>query len=117
MKNSFSKPEIKKLVNKSKKLGINQDLSERIYTSRLLGLRKDLVLHGGGNTSVKSFSKDTDGEVHEVIYVKGSGSDLATIEAKDFPAVKLKPLDKLTKVLPKVDPDLVHRRLYGRVNR
>ena len=107
MKNNFSKNQIKNLVSKYKQLGINKDLAERIYTSRLLGLKKDLVLHGGGNTSVKALAKDTDGEVHEVIYVKGSGSDLATIEAKDFPAVKLKPLYKLTKKKFITDDEMV----------
>ena len=77
-------------------------LAERVYSSRLLGANPDLVLHGGGNTSVKGTWKDIFGNEIETLYVKGSGSDLATIEQKDFVAVrmdsmlKLASLDKLS---------------------
>ncbi len=107
MRNNFSKNRIKSLVNKLKKLGVIKELAERIYTSRLLGLNKDLVLHGGGNTSVKSKARDIDGEIHDIMYIKGSGSDLSTIEAKDFPAVKLKPLHKLTEKKFVTDEEMV----------
>jgi len=56
------------------------DLALRVYTSRLLGSDPALVLHGGGNTSVKSTVTDVLGEAVEVLYIKGSGWDLATIE-------------------------------------
>ena len=92
MKNLFSNKELKRLVANYKKIGVSKDLAERIYTSRLLGSNNNLVLHGGGNTSVKSTSKDIDGYTHEVIYVKGSGSDLSNIGPEGFPAVKIKPL-------------------------
>jgi len=54
-------------------------LAERVYSSRLLGANADLVLHGGGNTSVKGTWKDIYGEEVETLYVKGSGSDLISI--------------------------------------
>ena len=56
-------------------------LALRVYTSRLLGQEPDLVLHGGGNTSVKARVTNFFGDPEEVLYVKGSGWDLATIEA------------------------------------
>ena len=53
----------------------------RVYSSRLIGQDPNLVLHGGGNTSVKAPFVDIFGDTHEAIYIKGSGWDLATIEA------------------------------------
>jgi rhamnose utilization protein RhaD (predicted bifunctional aldolase and dehydrogenase) len=61
-------------------------LAMRVYTSRLLGASQDLVLHGGGNTSVK---------IDDLLYVKGSGWDLATIEKEGFPAVNLDVLKQM----------------------
>ena len=58
----------------------HSDLAMRVYTSRLLGRNTDLVLHGGGNTSVKSSITDIFGEEEEILFVKGSGWDLKTIE-------------------------------------
>ena len=56
------------------------DLGLRVYTSRLLGQDPSLVLHGGGNTSVKIREKNLVGEEEDILYVKGSGWDLATIK-------------------------------------
>jgi rhamnose utilization protein RhaD (predicted bifunctional aldolase and dehydrogenase) len=64
-------------------------LGARVYTSRLLGRDKSLVLHGGGNTSVKLREKNLFGEAEEVLYVKGSGWDLETIEPAGFTPVAL----------------------------
>jgi len=64
----------------------------RVYTTRLLGRNSELVLHGGGNTSVKTNIKDIDGKKYEVLCVKGSGWDMAEIEPEGLPAVKLQPL-------------------------
>ena len=75
--------------------GVNEDLALRVYTTRLLGRDPLLVLHGGGNTSVKTRAKDDLGQEHEVIAVKGSGWDMADIEPQGMPAVKLEPLRKL----------------------
>jgi len=71
------------------------DLAERVYSSRLLGANPDLVLHGGGNTSVKGDWQDIFGEQVATLFVKGSGSDLATIEQKDFVPVRLDAVLKL----------------------
>ncbi len=66
------------------------DLARRVYTSRLLGGDHAMVMHGGGNTSVKVIEA---GE--EILYVKGSGSDLGLVEAKDFAPVRLAPIRRL----------------------
>ncbi|HWO10272.1 MAG TPA: bifunctional aldolase/short-chain dehydrogenase, partial [Polyangiaceae bacterium] len=68
------------------------DLADRVYTSRLLGQDPSLVLHGGGNTSVKSRAQEVDGEAVEVLWVKGSGWDLGQIEPKGFSQCRLAPL-------------------------
>jgi rhamnose utilization protein RhaD (predicted bifunctional aldolase and dehydrogenase)/NAD(P)-dependent dehydrogenase (short-subunit alcohol dehydrogenase family) len=68
------------------------DLADRVYTSRLLGQDPTLVLHGGGNTSVKSRSADVDGRVIDVLWVKGSGWDLGNIEPQGFAQCRLEPL-------------------------
>ncbi|HEU5176656.1 MAG TPA: class II aldolase/adducin family protein, partial [Burkholderiales bacterium] len=70
-------------------------LGPRVYTSRLLGRDKSLVLHGGGNTSVKLREKDVFGLERDVLYVKGSGSDLETISAAGFAPLPLAYLQKL----------------------
>ncbi len=75
--------------------GVSEDLALRVYTTRLLGRDPLLVLHGGGNTSVKTRAVDDLGHEHEVIAVKGSGWDMADIEPQGLPAVKLEPLRKL----------------------
>jgi rhamnose utilization protein RhaD (predicted bifunctional aldolase and dehydrogenase)/NAD(P)-dependent dehydrogenase (short-subunit alcohol dehydrogenase family) len=67
-------------------------LQLRVYSSRLLGQEPDLVLHGGGNTSVKVTGKNIFGEAEEILYVKGSGWDLASIEAEGFAPVRLEVL-------------------------
>lgn len=72
-----------------------EDLALRVYTSRLLGGEPTLVLHGGGNTSVKTTARELTGEVVEVLYVKGSGRDLADIGPMGFPACRLEPLRQL----------------------
>ena len=68
------------------------DLSDRVYTSRLLGRDAALVLHGGGNTSVKSRAREVDGKAVDVLWVKGSGWDLGSIEPQGFSQCRLDPL-------------------------
>src|SRR5580704_18262774 len=80
-------------VDRYKDLG--RDVALRVYTTRLLGQDPRLVLHGGGNTSVKTIVSDLNGEETEVLCVKGSGWDMGTIEPAGLPAVRLKPLSKL----------------------
>ena len=90
----------------AKKIGKNL-LHQRVYTSRLLGREEDLVLHGGGNTSVKIKEKNIFGETEEILYVKGSGWDLATIEAPGFAPVKLDALKNLVELDKLSDMDMV----------
>jgi len=82
-------------------------LALRVYTSRLLGQEPDLVLHGGGNTSVKAPVTDVYGETEEILYVKGSGWDLATIQAAGFAAVRLEALLKMARLETLGDSDMV----------
>src|SRR5438105_1452689 len=74
---------------------IAPDLALRVYSARLLGREPELVLHGGGNTSVKTLMLDLFGEEVEVICIKGSGADLSTIEPAQFPSVRLDLMRKL----------------------
>jgi rhamnose utilization protein RhaD (predicted bifunctional aldolase and dehydrogenase)/NAD(P)-dependent dehydrogenase (short-subunit alcohol dehydrogenase family) len=74
---------------------VGRDLALRVYTSHLLGGDPRLVLHGGGNTSVKTLLPDLSGAPVEVLCVKGSGWDMAAIEPEGLPAVRLAPLKKL----------------------
>src|SRR5438309_11230526 len=75
--------------------GFAQDLALRVYTTRLLGQDPRLVLHGGGNTSVKTRVVDLNGDPVDVLCVKGSGWDMGAIEPAGLPAVRLAPLLKL----------------------
>jgi rhamnose utilization protein RhaD (predicted bifunctional aldolase and dehydrogenase)/NAD(P)-dependent dehydrogenase (short-subunit alcohol dehydrogenase family) len=75
--------------------GVPPDVALRIYTTRLLGREPKLVLHGGGNTSVKTRMPDLLGDQTEVLCVKGSGWDMGTIEPAGLPAVRLAPLHRL----------------------
>src|SRR5262245_1895422 len=84
-----------------------EDLALRVYTSRLLGSDPALVLHGGGNTSVKSTARDLYGDAVEVLYVKGSGWDLATIEPAGFPACRLEPLRRACTLERMSDEEMV----------
>src|ERR1700722_11539883 len=77
------------------KAGVGRDLALRVYTSRLLGRDPALVLHGGGNTSLKTRVPDLLGDETEVLCVKGSGWDMAEIEPAGLPAVRLEPLRRL----------------------
>ena len=82
-------------------------LAMRVYSSRLIGREAALVLHGGGNTSVKAPFTDVFGEVSEVLFVKGSGWDLATIEGPGFAPVRLTVLKKMAQLSALSDPDMV----------
>ena len=84
------------------------DLALRVYTSRLLGRDKSLVLHGGGNTSVKIEEKNAFGEVEELLYVKGSGWDLEKIEAAGFSPVRLAHVKRLAQLASLPDPQMVN---------
>jgi rhamnose utilization protein RhaD (predicted bifunctional aldolase and dehydrogenase)/NAD(P)-dependent dehydrogenase (short-subunit alcohol dehydrogenase family) len=95
MLSRWSDADARKTVDVLCALGVSEALALRIYTTRLLGSDPELVLHGGGNTSLKTEMADLFGETHAVLRVKGSGRDMATIDPEGFPAVKLAPLRKL----------------------
>ena len=84
------------------------DLGLRVYTSRLLGRDPSLVLHGGGNTSVKVREKNILGEEETILYVKGSGWDLETIEEAGFSPVRLLHLLELAKLPSLSDTEMVN---------
>ena len=83
-------------------------LGPRVYSSRLLGRERSLVLHGGGNTSVKLREKNLFGEEEEVLYVKGSGWDLETIEPAGFTPVALGYVRRLAALPQLPDPQMVN---------
>src|SRR5207237_2853061 len=78
-----------------------------VYSSRLLGRDDALVLHGGGNTSVKLREKNVVGDDEEILYVKGSGWDLETIEVNGFAPVRMAHLLKLAQLETLSDPEMV----------
>lgn len=82
------------------------DLELRCYSSRLLGADSNLVLHGGGNTSVKLLETDITGEVQELLYVKGSGWDLASIAPAGFAPLRLGRLLKLAQLEQMTDTQM-----------
>ncbi|MDH4229553.1 MAG: bifunctional aldolase/short-chain dehydrogenase [Nitrospirota bacterium] len=92
------------------------DLPLRVYTSRLLGLDPALVLHGGGNTSVKSTMTDILGKSIDVLYIKGSGWDLETIEEAGFPAVRMDHLLRLRYLKTLSDADMVNTQKTHMMN-
>ncbi|KQR69966.1 bifunctional aldolase/short-chain dehydrogenase [Rhizobium sp. Leaf341] len=113
MKSRWSDTEFKSVVDAYVAKGINRDLAIRTYTTRLLGQDPELVLHGGGNTSVKTVFTDMDGTEVEVLCVKGSGWDMGTIEPQGLPAVRLAPLKAMVAFETLSDDDMVmlQRRL------
>ncbi|HEY8091663.1 MAG TPA: bifunctional aldolase/short-chain dehydrogenase, partial [Polyangiaceae bacterium] len=86
----------------------SEALAMRTYTARLVGSDQSLVLHGGGNTSVKAQARTATGETIDVLHIKGSGWDLATIEPPGHPAVRLEPLRKLRALPSMTDEAMVN---------
>jgi rhamnose utilization protein RhaD (predicted bifunctional aldolase and dehydrogenase)/NAD(P)-dependent dehydrogenase (short-subunit alcohol dehydrogenase family) len=84
------------------------DLEQRVYSSRLLGQDATLVLHGGGNTSVKVKVRNVLGQEEEILYVKGSGWDLETIQVEGLAPVRMAHLLRLAKVDALSDPQMVN---------
>jgi rhamnose utilization protein RhaD (predicted bifunctional aldolase and dehydrogenase) len=103
---------MKNLWNKSEAAKLNGNLLKlRVYTSQLLGREPDLVLHGGGNTSVKISEANLFGEPEELLYVKGSGWDLATIKEEGFAPVRMKVLLQMAQLAHLTDGNMVkHQR-------
>lgn len=108
MKSLWSDEDARACVAHYAAQGINEDLALRTYTSRLLGSVPWLVMHGGGNTSVKTQLPDLFGEMVDVLCIKGSGRDLAVIEPDGHPAVRRAPLDRLRSLPAMSDEDMVN---------
>jgi len=87
--------------------GVTRDVALRVYTTRLLGQDPRLVLHGGGNTSVKTVVPDLAGAETQVLCVKGTGWDMGTMEPAGMPAVRLAPLLKLRERAAVADEEMV----------
>jgi rhamnose utilization protein RhaD (predicted bifunctional aldolase and dehydrogenase)/NAD(P)-dependent dehydrogenase (short-subunit alcohol dehydrogenase family) len=104
----WSDREANALIARCAEKGIARDLALRIYTTRLLGRDSRLVLHGGGNSSVKTRARDTLGEEIEALCIKGSGWDMGTIEPAGLPAVRLEPLRRLRRLERLSDEEMVN---------
>jgi rhamnose utilization protein RhaD (predicted bifunctional aldolase and dehydrogenase)/NAD(P)-dependent dehydrogenase (short-subunit alcohol dehydrogenase family) len=89
MQSRFVTADAEAMVSRYCDAGVSRDLALRVYTTRLLGADPRLVLHGGGNTSVKTRMPDLMGRDVDVLCVKGSGADMAIIEPAGLPAVRL----------------------------
>src|SRR6195256_6611759 len=113
MQSGWSDKDAREFIARYAPKGVNADLAVRTYTTRLLGSDPKMVLHGGGNTSVKTIVKDQLGEDVEVICIKGSGWDMGVIEPAGLPAVRLAPLRKLRKLDKLSDEDMVN---FQRIN-
>jgi rhamnose utilization protein RhaD (predicted bifunctional aldolase and dehydrogenase)/NAD(P)-dependent dehydrogenase (short-subunit alcohol dehydrogenase family) len=99
---------VQSLWNEPEAAGYTTAIGLRVYTSRLLGRDATLVLHGGGNTSVKIRARNLLGEEEEILHVKGSGWDLETIEAAGFAPVRMAHLLKLARLEALTDPQMVN---------
>lgn len=95
---------------------LSDPLALRAYTSRLFGAEPSLVQHGGGNTSVKASRTNLFGENEDILYVKGSGWDLATIEPQGFAPVKLDLLLKMARLEKLTDTDMVREQKAAMIN-
>ncbi len=100
---------MKSLWSDEEAASLRGPLGPRVYSSRLLGRDKSLVLHGGGNTSVKLREKNLFGEDEEVLYVKGSGRDLETIGPEGFAPLALDPLRRLATLPALGDGELANQ--------
>ena len=108
MKNKWNDADAKAAIEKYK--DVSEDVALRVYTSRLIGADPALVLHGGGNTSVKSSAVNKVNEEVEVLYVKGSGWDLDTLEPQGLPGVLLDHLQKLRNLDRLSDEEMVNEQ-------
>ena len=108
MKNDWNNIEANNYIKKYKQKNISKDLALRIYTTQLLGKNNKLVLHGGGNTSLKTTTNNIFNERINIMHVKGSGWDMGSIDSPGLPAVELEPLLKTKKLSKLNDFDMVN---------
>ncbi len=107
MKSAWVDRDAEAAVAHGAKSGLDRDFALRLYTTRLLGREPKLVLHGGGNTSLKTRAHDLLGAEVEVLHIKASGADMAAIEPAGLPAVRLAPLRQLRALDAIADENLV----------
>ena len=107
MKSEWVDRDAEAMVADGAQSGIGRDLALRVYTTRLLGRDPKLVLHGGGNTSLKTRMRDVFGEEVDVLRVKATGADMATLGPAGLPAVRLFPMRRLREFDAIGDEDLV----------
>ncbi|CAN0037199.1 unnamed protein product [Discosporangium mesarthrocarpum] len=108
MKSRWSDKAARAAIKSYAKQNVGEDLALRVYTTQLLGNDPRLVIHGGGNTSVKTRLTDTAGEAVDVLCVKGSGWDMGDIEPPGLPAVRLDAIRKLRSLKKLSDEDMVN---------
>ncbi|MDC0342613.1 bifunctional aldolase/short-chain dehydrogenase [Alphaproteobacteria bacterium] len=108
MKSLWNDKTAQQYVRDYKKKKINKDLALRIYTTHLLGRNPKLVLHGGGNSSVKSVGKNLYKKDVNLIYVKGSGWDMSNLNELGMPGLELNPLLETIKLYELNDNDMVN---------
>jgi rhamnose utilization protein RhaD (predicted bifunctional aldolase and dehydrogenase)/NAD(P)-dependent dehydrogenase (short-subunit alcohol dehydrogenase family) len=106
MQSRFVARDAQAMVTRYAAEGVPEDVALRVYTTRLLGQDPALVLHGGGNTSVKTRVPDLFGEMTEVLCVKGTGADMAAVDPAGLPAVRLETLRRLRTFDTIADEDL-----------
>ena len=87
MKNEWKESIAKKYIKEYQLKKVGKDLALRIYSTHLLGNNPELVLHGGGNTSVKSIKKNLFGKENDVLFVKGSGWDMSNLNERGLPCL------------------------------
>jgi len=114
MKSLFDPKESREFI--AKYPTIPPELALRLYTSRLIGKDPHLVLHGGGNTSLKLRVQNIVGEDQDVLYVKGSGVDLATIEPRGFVGLELNALRKLESLPSLADEEMENQLQIHKVS-
>ena len=108
IRNQWSDAVAKEWCDAASQTPADQALALRVYTSRHIGMDPDLVMHGGGNTSVKVRRENLFGDMEDVLHVKGSGWDLEVIEAAGLPGVRLEPLKRLRTPDALSDEDMVN---------
>jgi rhamnose utilization protein RhaD (predicted bifunctional aldolase and dehydrogenase)/NAD(P)-dependent dehydrogenase (short-subunit alcohol dehydrogenase family) len=106
MQSAWSERDAKAAIDHYGQSGIGPDLAVRVYSTRLLGRDPKLVLHGGGNTSVKLTARDLTGADVPALHIKGSGWDMGVIEPPGMPAVRLEPLLRMRAVDALSDDDM-----------
>ena len=108
MKNEWKESLAKKYIKEYQLKKVSTDLALRIYSTHLLGNNPELVLHGGGNTSVKSIKKNLFGKDKDVLFVKGSGWDMSNLNERGLPGLYLDPLVKTLSLKKMSDEKMVN---------